>query len=78
MKAAFNLKDDHFFTTHERSELPKLMSDGHCAAAIMELGDLELYHSKGEWCNITFGASPIFSLNQGFPIGDEVAEVFSY
>lgn len=78
MKAAFNLKDEHFYLTHSRLELPKLMSDGHCGAAIMEIGDLELFHSKGDWCNITYGHSPILTMNQGFPISDKVAEVFSY
>jgi len=78
MKVKFNLQDEHFYLTQDRSKLPKLMQDGHCGAAIMEEGGLELFHSKGEWCNITLGDAPIHTMNMGFPVSDEMAVVFSY
>jgi len=78
MKAKFNLKDEHFNLSQSRSELPKLMSDGHCGAAIMEQGDLEVFHSNGTWCNITLSDAPVFTLSKGFPVSREMAEVFSY
>jgi len=78
IKAKFKLKDEHFTLTHIRSELPNLMSDGHCGAAIMEQGDLEMLHSYGDWCNITYSDAPVFTLNKGFPVRQEMVEVFSF